>query len=159
VIARGAVAGVLALAASPALADRAVPGAPDWMLIESVANDCYAETGAGQNFANGDTLHIKLMKNGRGNLVLAGARPEWRNAGTIEFSLTIDNGPPETLRGSNAISLVLTEIRDPALIRRLRDATMLTWQLPWGNFTARVSGLGVAYDAVAECKRRIEEIE
>jgi hypothetical protein len=150
---------LLMFVTAPAFADGPVPGAPNWTLVDSAPRDCWAETGAGAHFPMGDTMHIKVMRNNRGNLIVAGARPDWRNTGSLEFAMRIDAGPAQPMRGSGAMSLVLTEIEDPGLEQSLRDATRLVWQMPWGNFTASVSGLGTAYEAVADCKRQKNAME
>ena len=141
---------VLLAASAPAFADEPVRGAPNWTLIDSVTADCWAETGNGANFAPGDTIHIKVMFNDRDRVILMGARPDWKRLGPVAFGLSIDGGDPEIMRGNNANSLVITEI-DPALVDRLRAASRIEWQLPWGAFSANVSGLGIALDAVDDC--------
>lgn len=152
--ARSVLTALLLFAAAPALADHPVAGAPVWLLIDSPERDCWAETGAGAKFAPGDTLHIKLMVNIDGNLVIAGARPDWRANGRVVFRQTIDQDPPEAIDGSGVMSLVLAEITEPDMMERLRRAMRLTWKMPWGSFSAKVTGLGAAFDAVAECRRQ-----
>jgi hypothetical protein len=145
-------AALLLAAAAPALADEPVEGASNWMLIDSVTADCWAETGNGNSFAPGDTIHVKLMFDDRDHVILMGARPDWRKLGVIAFGLSIDGGDPELLRGHGANSLVVAVIDDPELLQRLRQASRLEWQLPWGMFSAKVLGLGIALDAVDDCR-------
>jgi hypothetical protein len=151
---RGAVCAValLLVVSSPAFADEPVEGAPNWTLIDSVSADCWAETGYGPNFAPGNTIHAKVMFNERDRVLLIGARPDWRNLGTIAFGLSIDGSDPALMRGAGANSLVIVEIDDPALLARVREANRIEWQLPWGAFSANVTGLGLALDAVDDCR-------
>jgi hypothetical protein len=149
---RAACVALLLAVSAPALADEPVRGTSNWTLVDSVTADCWAETGNGASFAPGDTIHVKVMFNDRDRVILMGARPDWRRLGPVAFGLSIDGGDPEIMRGNNANSLVIVEIDDPGLVERLRAASRIEWQLPWGAFSADVSGLGLALDAVDDCR-------
>ena len=46
-------------------------------------------------------------------------------------------------------------IADPATTNELRGARRIGWVLPIGRFSADVSGLGVAFDAIRACTRTL----
>jgi hypothetical protein len=49
-------------------------------------------------------------------------------------------------------NLILTVIKEPVLVARLRAAKTLDWTIPTGHVRSDVTGLGAALDAVRKCK-------
>jgi hypothetical protein len=123
-----------------------------WALIEDKAagKPCTAahqpQAAPGNHFAN-----TRLLRNNRNHMILIAARGDWDVSGSRTISLAIDQGEPVSLEAQGVGPLILTEIADAALERKLRDASTLTWILPTDRYTADVTGLGAAFDLVASC--------
>lgn len=123
----------------------AISGAGEWRLLHTVADKCAARR-------PGDDLDVMISLNDAGRLILMAGRPGWmRVPGNIDGTLQIDEDPPQQFSGNTFDNLVFYLVKDDAVAERLRNATSLKWRLPWGNFRADVTGLGVAQDAVRVC--------
>ena len=139
----------LALSLLPAAAaaqdDRPIPGDGDWILT-GVPNGggCYARL-------SGREVDTMVMVNRYAKPVLSIGRPDW-HLGTTDMTvgLRIDMGPVHQLTVSPIDTIFLVAIDD-----KLRDAVLnaksMTWTLPKGSYTASVSGLGKAFQAVVPC--------
>jgi hypothetical protein len=137
-----------------AVVGKPVAGAPRWKLLEAT-DGCWAETGAGAVFAEGDTVHAKILINKSGELVLVAARPEWQRTETrIDFTVAVDGGEPIPMSGSAAVVMAMAPVKNSDVMNRLRAASALSWNLPWGDYKAQVAGFGKAMDAVIACQRK-----
>ncbi|HEX4196952.1 MAG TPA: hypothetical protein VHZ26_05880 [Caulobacteraceae bacterium] len=127
--------------------ESAIPGAGGWKMTSVPQSGCFARLQGPQ----ADTL----LAIGRGDGMVVGAgHPEWKLAnGQENATLQIDSGPPHPLRVSPVGNLALVLITDPAMTRQLRGAKRLDWTLPNGRFTAEVSHLGAAFDAILACTK------
>jgi hypothetical protein len=131
-----------------------IAAAPRWKLVQA-ADGCWAETGSGLVFAEGDTVHAKLLINKEGGLILIASHPGWqRTESRIDFTVRPDSGEPIPISGSAAVVMAMGPIKRDDDAARLRNAQMLVWNLPWGNYRAQVQGLGKALDAIAACERK-----
>jgi hypothetical protein len=143
----------LALSAIPAVAqvqpspERPIPGASGWMMTAVPQSACFARMQGPQ----ADTL----LAIGRGDgMVIGAGHPEWKLAnGQENATLQIDSGPPHALQVSPVGNLAIVLITDPAMTKALRNAKRLDWTLPNGRFTAEVSHLGAAFDAILACTK------
>lgn len=101
----------------------------------------------------GDQADTLLMLNKAGALVLAAGHGDWTGLkGQAPISLSIDGAIPEALNATMMNEIVLTLVTDPDMVERLRRAHSLSWDLPSGHYTAKVSDLGKALDAISACR-------
>jgi hypothetical protein len=144
---------------APALAQAAtsttpIPGVPRWKLVQA-ADGCWAETGSGLVFAEGDTVHAKILINNSGDLILTASRPDWKRTETqIDFTVQADGTAPMFMNGSAAIVMVMASVKNVGDVGRLRGASLLMWNLPWGNYRAHVEGFAKAMDTVVACQNK-----
>jgi len=100
----------------------------------------------------GDEIDTILIVNRTNQLILVAAKPNWNHqAGSAEVTLQIDDSAPETMRASTIANLSLVLVADNAKEAQLRQAKLLRWHLPWGDFRTTVTGLGDALDALRQC--------
>jgi hypothetical protein len=141
--------GLLALAA-PGLAcsqgaEQPIPGAGAWMMSSVPQSGCFARL-------QGDQVDTLLAVNRDGKMVVGAGRPEWKlPSGEERLALQIDGAPPVQLKGSPVGNIVIALVSDDGLADRLRRAQRLGWGLPNGSFSASVTGLGAAFDAIRAC--------
>ena len=101
---------------------------------------------------NDSTLDTHLLRNRSGIMILSAGRPDWRlPSGPQALTISIDGEAPVGFTGYPVDRIVLVQVTDPALEKKLKAATMLKWHTPWGDFSADVTGLGVAFDAIPVC--------
>jgi hypothetical protein len=137
-----------------AVATAPIAAAPRWKLV-TAADGCWAETGSGLVFAEGDTVHAKLLINKEGGLILVASHPGWqRTESRIDYTVRPDSGEVIPIAGSAAVVMAMGPIKRDDDALRLRNASVLIWNLPWGNYRAQVGGLGKALDAIAACERK-----
>jgi hypothetical protein len=140
----------LVLLASPGLArsqgaEQPIPNAGGWQLTSVPQSGCFARVQGAQV----DTL---LASNRDGKMVVGAGRPEWKLASGVEpVTLQIDDGAPHRLQGSPIGNIVIVLVTDDGMANDLRKASRLGWTLSTGRFTADVTGLGVAFDAIRAC--------
>ena len=138
------------LAAAPALAGTPIPNAGDWMVVKNPSG-CWVEVDSGNS-----NVQTKIILAMGGTPMLVAGRPDWNhNDNDTTFTLQIDDGPAEPVRGGAMGNMILVGIDQPERLERLRSARKIAWQLPWGNFHADVAGLGAALDALKECQRAL----
>lgn len=135
------------LAVSPA---QAAPPA-GWALIEDDKGRACTASRQPQAAPDNRFVNTHAMRNGRNHMLLVAARGDWDGSGSRMVSLAIDSDAPVSLEADAFGPLVVAEITDAAVERKLRDARILTWILPTGRYTADVTGLGAAYDLTAAC--------
>jgi hypothetical protein len=140
----------LLLLAAPSLAhsqgvEQAIPNAGGWMLSRVPQAGCFARL-------QGDQVDTLLAVNRDGKMVVGAGRPEWKLAsGEERLALQVDSTPPVQLKGSPVGNIVIVLINDDAMTNGLRNAQHLGWGLPNGSFSASVTGLGAAFDAIRAC--------
>jgi hypothetical protein len=120
-----------------------------WTIFDPTpgTNDCSIR-------ANGGSIDTMVMVNKTGALVLVGARNDWERPGkSIEVTLRIGDGKAVTTKASALSNLVLLQL-DDSQAQALRQATTLSWTLPWGAFDAQLRGNGAAIDALLACHKR-----
>ncbi len=101
---------------------------------------------------SGDAVDTQIARNNADKLVLVVGHPDWEhNEAPVPMTISVDNGPAVSLDGTAIGPVVLVVIKDDTLTARLKTARKVTWNLPWGRFTARVEGLGEAFDSIAFC--------
>jgi hypothetical protein len=101
---------------------------------------------------HGETVNTRLLRSNADRMVLIASWHTWsRTEYPVSGSFAIDGGQPVAVIGYSIGPLFMVRIDDPLLHQALRDARTLTWRLPWGDFTADVTGLGAAFDALAPC--------
>jgi hypothetical protein len=128
----------------------AIPGGGAWRLLVTLPGlterICSARVAGPQI----DTI---LLLNKTGDLVLMGGRQDWATwAAAVPIDLSIDGADPVHLDGDTVSNLITVLIKDPELVRRLREARVLDWTLPTGHVRGDVAGLGAALDAMKACK-------
>lgn len=82
---------------------------------------------------------------------MVGNSPESLSGSSVPLTLSIDGTEPISLTGYPVGPLVLMRIDDPVLERRVMEAATLRWAFAWGTYTARVDGLGEAFDSIGVC--------
>jgi hypothetical protein len=144
----------LLLLISPGLAtgqgaEQSIPNAGGWRLTRVPQSGCFARL-------QGEQVDTLLAVNRDGKMVLGPGRPEWKLPSGVEpVTLVIDAGTPHQLQGSPVGNIIIMLIADPATTNELRGARRIGWVLPIGRFSADVSGLGVAFDAIRACTRTL----
>jgi hypothetical protein len=99
----------------------------------------------------GDNIDTQLLRSGEGGLVLiAGFPGQFLPIGDTKLTLAIDDGAAADMTGQAIGGIVLVPL-DAAQAARVKAAQTLKWHFPWGDFTAAVTGLGAAFDAIAVC--------
>lgn len=100
----------------------------------------------------GSAVDTQLLRNRDGHLVLIAGHGDWAHDphGPTDATLSIDDGPAIAVSGVPIGPIFMTLIADEQLAQ-LRNARAIRWHLPWGEFTADVSGLGAAFDAIGIC--------
>ena len=126
-----------------------IPGAPGWTLaltLPGVAGPaCMARIA-------GDQIDTMMVLNRDGDLLLIGGHSDWATwGGDVQLQLAVDDAPPVKLTATTLNNLILTLVKDPQLLQRLRQARTLEWTIPTGDVRGQVAGLGVALDAVTRC--------
>ena len=153
--ASAAMDGVARCAGEPTLAEQverppvAISGAGAWKLATTLPglNQPVCEARVA-----GDQIDTIIVLNKAGNLLLMGGHSDWASwGGDVPLKLAIDGAPPVSLSASSVGALIMAEVKDPALVKRLRGAKLLVWELPNGHVRGNVTGLGVALDAVRTC--------
>lgn len=100
----------------------------------------------------GRTVNTRLLRARDGTMVLIASWPTWDRTGhPISGTLAVDGGEPVVISGASIGPLFLMRVDDDALYQRLREARLLQWSLPWGEFSTEISGLGAAFDAIDVC--------
>ncbi|MGH7010213.1 MAG: hypothetical protein ACREEX_05190, partial [Caulobacteraceae bacterium] len=106
----------------------------------------------------GDQIDTLMLLNNAGDLVLIGGHSNWATwGGDVRLQLAIDGSPPINLTAATADNLILTLVKDPALLARLRRARTLDWTIPTGHVRGDVAGLGVALDAIKACRAQAQK--
>lgn len=129
--------------------ERKVRGAETWEFVEGMPEGACAVRARGSEI---DTL---LMLNDAGELILAGGRQDWSippAVGTVDIG--VDSQPERQFKASTLNNLLLIKIADPEAIQRLRVGNRMVWNLPVGKLHANIKGLGIAMDAIRQCKSR-----
>lgn len=99
----------------------------------------------------GATVDTQLLRSRDGHLVLSAGHGDWEHSGgALQASFSFDDGGPMTVTGYPVGPIFLVSVTDDQLVQ-LRNAHLLHWHLPWGDFTADVQGLGAAFDAIGVC--------
>lgn len=143
---RGLVLLLMATAFSVSVAAAESP-ANQWMHLENVigSGSCAARL-------TGSEVDTMLVVNGSGQLILVAGRADWQGSGPEEAALRIDDFQIEHLQASAFNNLVLLEIGNEGILKRLQAAKDLYWTLPSGKYHAAVAGLGDALDWVRRCE-------
>ena len=145
--------GITSLTIMATMLAAAGPGAPDpapseWALRSIVPGGplCRAET-------FGDTVDTHIARNYNDKLVLIAGHPDWAHKdNSLHVTISVDGGPAVPLDGTAIGPLVIVTIEDKTLTAQLKMAHDVTWNLPWGHFTAKVDGLGEALDSLVICR-------
>jgi hypothetical protein len=145
-------------AGQPALAGQDEPpagpiaGAGGWQLMVTMPG--VPERACAARIA-GDQIDIVMLLNSDGDLVLVGGHNDWASWGDdVALQLSIDGAPPLAMPAKTVKTLIMTLIADPDQLRRLRSAKTLDWTLPTGHARGKITGLGVALEAMKACKAR-----
>ena len=100
----------------------------------------------------GETVNTRLVRTRDDRLVLIASWHSWDHTGyPIPGTLSIDQGEPVAVSGYSIGPLYMVRIDDDPLYQAVREARRLHWQLPWGEFTTEIEGLGAAFDAIDAC--------
>jgi len=140
----------LVLLAAPGLArsqgvEQPIPNAGGWRLTSVPKSGCFARV-------HGEQVDTVLAANRDGKMVVGAGRPEWTLPSGVEpVTLQIDDGTPRQLQGSPIGNIVIVLVTDGGITNDLRKANRLGWTLSTGRFSADVTGLGVAFDAIRAC--------
>lgn len=104
----------------------------------------------------GREVNVSLMINGRDHIVVAVARPDWRlePGKTVEATLTIDDGAPQTVQVSPMMVLALFEVDSADLEQHMLHGRSMQLRFPWGSFTADLTAANEAVEAVRECNKQ-----
>ena len=143
-------AGEPTLAEQPEAERQPIAGAGDWMLMVTMPGAPGRACAARVEGAEIDTL---LLLNDVGDLLLIGGHKDFAmGAGQVPMSLSIDGAPPLILNANTLGNLIITEVKQPPVVERLRRAKAIDWGIPAGHVRGEVAGLGVALDAMKACK-------
>jgi hypothetical protein len=113
-----------------------------------------AAGGCGARLA-GEQVDILLTVNKTDHVILMAGKRGWNmEPGQHEAALQIDDNPPMTVIVLTGGNLVMTQIQDRATERLLRNAAVLSWRFPKGEYRAAVHDVGPVIDAVKDCNRR-----
>lgn len=127
-----------------------IAGAGDWKLVDDPRNGNRCSLRR-----NGPEIDTMLTRNRDGQFILIGGRGDWANpTGHTKITLQLGDASPQELEASIFDNLVLVAIKDPAMSDRLVHATSLGWHMPWGDFHADLTGLGVATEALRVCNSK-----
>lgn len=145
--------GITSLTIIAAMLAAAGPGTPDaapsqWALRSIVPGGplCRAEK-------FGDAVDMHIARNYDDKLVLFAGRPDWNlKDSSLHVTISVDGGPAVPLDGTAIGPIVVVTIEDDTLTAQLKTAHEVTWNLPWGQFTAKVEGLGKALDSIVICR-------
>lgn len=100
---------------------------------------------------SGEAVNVQLLRNRNDDLVLIASRSDWEHGGgALQASLSIDDGEPLAIVGYPIGPVFLTLIGGENL-ERLKNAKSLNWSLPWGEYSAEVEGIEVAFSAIGVC--------
>jgi len=144
--------GITSLSIMTAILAAAGLGAPDappsqWELGSMVPGGPLC-----RGMKSGDAIDIQIVRNKIDHLLLIAGHPDWdHKGGPIHVTISVDGGPPVPLDGFVIGPIVLVEVADDALTKQLKAAHAVRWDLPWGQFTATIDGLGKALDSIAYC--------
>jgi hypothetical protein len=118
-----------------------------WTHIESVPGGtaCAVRTTGGEV----DTM---LMLNQSWQLILVAGRADWSASGSLEITLRIDEFEMDHLHASALNNLVMLQISDDAVLKRLKTAKDIYWYLPSGKYHAEVSGMDDAIEWLHRCE-------
>lgn len=142
-----------ALAASLLLATHAgaapiIQNVSGWVVTQVTPGGCTGRRA-------GAEVNTSFLINDRDRVVLMTARPEWRlEPKAIKATLTIDDQPPIAVSVDSLMVMVLFEPETAAFENRLLAAKTLQWHYPWGDFTADVTGIANAVEAVRQCNKQ-----
>jgi hypothetical protein len=143
-------AGQQALAQRPNQPPVAIAGAGSWTLLVTMAGVPGRACSARNPGAEIDTI---LTLNNDGDLILIGGHRDWATwGGDAPLQLSIDGETPIKMQAQTINNLILTLVKDPGVIARLRRAKTLDWTIPTGHVRGEVTGLGLAIDAMKACK-------
>jgi hypothetical protein len=145
--------GMFSVTIMAAMLAAAGPGAPEaapsqWALRSIVPGGplCRAEKFGGP-------VDTHIARNNLGKLVLVVGRPDWDHGeSSLPVTISVDGGPAVSLDGTALGPVVIVLIEGDALTAQLKTAHDVTWNLPWGRFTAEVDGLGKALDSIVICR-------
>ncbi|MEZ5957931.1 MAG: hypothetical protein R3C27_12050 [Hyphomonadaceae bacterium] len=100
----------------------------------------------------GETVNTRLLRSRDDKLVLIASWHTWDHTGyPIPGTLRVDGGETVSVTGYSIGPLVMVKVEDDQLLQALREARLLQWSWPWGEFSTEISGLGVAFDALGPC--------
>ncbi len=100
----------------------------------------------------GDVVDTQLLRNRDNKMVLIVGNPRWNQWTAAEkATLEIDGGAPIDVNVSYLGPIVLVLIDGDEMTGALKRAASIKWHFTWGEFTAGVTGLGAAYDAISVC--------
>jgi hypothetical protein len=106
----------------------------------------------------GDQVDTTIILNRDNDLLLIGGHGDWATwGGPVSLQLSIDGEPPIPIAAKTAINLIMTLVKDPVIVQRLRSARTLDWTIPTGHVRGDVAGLGLALDAIKACKAKAGE--
>ena len=150
---RFAVLAAVLLVGASAEASPAVQTVSGWVVTQVTpgGGGCSAKQSGDQV----DTF-VAFAKGNDGDLMLIAAWPEWRLGSDrfVSAHLAVDAAealPIDVYLKSNlAIYLPI----DAAIEHKLLEAKTLRWHFPWGDFTAEVTGISDAAEAVCQCNRQ-----
>jgi hypothetical protein len=100
----------------------------------------------------GDAIDTQVARGKDGDMLLVAGRPDWDHVNNaLHLTISVDDGPPISLKGFSIGPTAFVVIDDGALLRQLKTAHRVSWTFPWGHFTAVVDGLGQAFDSIQYC--------
>lgn len=153
---RAALDAVARCAGAPTLSEQVetppqpIAGAGGWTLLTQLPG---LATRSCEARIPGDQIDTILLRNKDGRMVLMGGHWDWATwGGEVPLQLSIDGAAPVSLTAQTVNNLIAVLVNDPALEQRLRTARSLEWTIPTGRVRGDVTGLGVAFDAVAACQ-------
>lgn len=143
-------AGQPTLAEAPQKPDLPIPGGGKWMLQPVLpgitGRACHARLA-------GEQMDTILAFNNDGTLILIGGHSDWSiGTGEQSFALSIDGGPRIPMKANLLDNIFLSPAYDGKLTEQLSHAKKLDWYLPNGELHIDVTGIGVALDAMRQCK-------
>jgi hypothetical protein len=145
----------LALLAVPSLAwsqgpETPIHGAGAWKMTTVPQSGCFARL-------QGPQVDTMLAIGRDNDMTIGVGRQDWTLPnGQEAATLRVDSGPPHALKANPVGNLAIALVTDPGLTKALRNAKRIDWTLPNGKFTAEVTGLGAAFDAILACTKANE---
>ena len=125
----------------------ATPAASEWQLRSPFPGEAPCRA-----VKSGRDVNTPLLRNRDNRLILIAANPGWdHKGGPTPVSLSIDGSPPVGIIGAPIGPIFMVLIQDDARTKRIGKARTLRWTLPWGDFTADVTGLGDAFASIGIC--------